>query len=286
METEKLNISTSSGPTPTPPMDTPSSPSCEQKSSSLEMLTLVIYLYSSSSSTTPGTTSSSSSRELIAQLTTLLTFHEQKLALTTLKLLVYETFRYFLENLPSQINLPPPPAANSRISQRLSYDISRNSLKSWQNLILQDPLLNENQSMMTILLSDIQQLQIYFQTVKNHENLMFVCGDDPQDLDIYSNWINDEDNPNRSLTDTLDSISRSNKLNSDDYDHTDVPLPLTASFILAHGYEMPAPNIRVLLQQTRTATDMYGKNYTVYNMVVIQGKLEWTIEHRYSGLLF
>mmetsp|Transcript_7811 Transcript_7811/g.11636 ORF Transcript_7811/g.11636 Transcript_7811/m.11636 type:complete len:818 (+) Transcript_7811:180-2633(+) len=54
------------------------------------------------------------------------------------------------------------------------------------------------------------------------------------------------------------------------------------NMVLARGHEMPAPTLRVALHQTRTATDMYGKSYTIYNLVVKQGGLEWTVERRYS----
>ena len=55
------------------------------------------------------------------------------------------------------------------------------------------------------------------------------------------------------------------------------------SLLMAKGCDMPAPTLRVTLHQTRTATDMYGKSYTIYNLVVKQGGLEWMVDHRYSG---
>jgi hypothetical protein len=39
----------------------------------------------------------------------------------------------------------------------------------------------------------------------------------------------------------------------------------------------------VSLHQTRIATDLYGKSYTLYNLVVKHGRLEWVVDHRYSG---
>lgn len=57
------------------------------------------------------------------------------------------------------------------------------------------------------------------------------------------------------------------------------------NLVLARGHEMPAPTLRVSLHQTRIATDLYGKSYTIYNLVVKQGGLEWVVDHRYSGII-
>jgi hypothetical protein len=283
------------------------------------LMTIVFHIYSSSASASssrhltdngdpsPTTTFSPATDELIAQFTIFVTEYEHKLKLNSLKSLIYETFQHYLASPtaaaptpaltsptsyrdpsvePSQTYHPHPPSLpHSTFSHQqcsTTIDIPRLSLKSWQELLRSDPFLSANDTPITIflLLSNIDKLRQFFSSVKHCDSLMFVTGDHSQDLDIYSNWIHDEDHV--TISDFLRSL---HKKNHHEYDDTDSPLPppQVLSFVLAHGYEMPAPNIRVLLQKTRTATDMYGKNYTVYSMVVIQGKLEWTIDHRYSG---
>lgn len=285
-------------------------------STSLTML--VFHLYSSSvtsshqnsdkdhppSSLSSPPTTSPASDELIAQLTIFITEQEYQIKLNSLKSLIHETFLSFLasssavtpptapshnpsdEPSPPSPPHPPPHSPDSSSPQRsISIDIPRHSLRSWRELVRCDPSLSKNDTPLTLflLLSNLHKLHQFFSSVKHCDSLMFVSGDHSQDLDLYSNWIHDDDDV--MISELIHSVY---KRTHREYDDTDTPLPppQVLPFVLAHGYEMPAPNIRVLLQKTRTATDMYGKSYTIYTMVVIQGKLEWTIEHRYSGQHF
>jgi hypothetical protein len=259
--------------------------------------------------------------------TTLQTDEEKELPLSFYRSLVYEAYQYILSTHSSSSSSPPsstsPLTSSSPLSslhdssKTLTFDIDRLHLPSWQTILTSksfksllhphpSPSSSISFSPLSLIGSNLfTNLHNFFSSVRHEDSLMFVQGTDLRDLDLYSNWIRDDDKISFhdllvTTTTTTTSTRTSHHLSPSSTEEDDdrksgvegggdgcsgvgFHLPSVLSLILAHGYEMPAPNIRVLLQQTRTATDMYGKDYTVYNMVVIQGKLEWMIEHRYSG---
>lgn len=169
---------------------------------------------------------------------------------------------------------------------------------------------NTDTDTVTVTTYNNDSLKKFLDRFKSIDVLMLVIGNEFNDLSIHENWLNDDENTSiQDLVDTIEKVtySHSRSISSPKespgisvpiphYEHSDDITqldPLSPSIrrcdrlhlILAQGHDMPAPTIRVTLQQTRTATDMYGKNYTVYTMVVKQGKLEWTVQHRYSGMI-
>ena len=232
--------------------------------------------------------------QLISRIFLELSLKEIEMSMSELRSIIYEsllqTISYYqIDNISenntsitqqtttlSSIQIYTPNTSTSPPTDEISYSysINKDSLKSYQRY-------KSNQiSLIIINFQNLNLLELYISKIKTFEGLIFVLGNDIRDFCLYENWIRDDDS--LTILELKNQLERSQKLIGDNIYQQNSQL----SLILAYGYEMPAPSIRVVLQQTRTAIDMYGKSYTIYNMIIRQGKLEWMVEHRYSGQSF
>jgi len=166
--------------------------------------------------------------------------------------------------------------------------ISKKNLESWPELKNSGEFADLDTITVTSSSENFPKFQEYLQTLKNPDSLMFVRvqGSNITGLSLHDNWCCEEDSTtpedvcgsaaSRS-TDTSATSIEAIPESLDIQQHSDC-----YDFCLAKGFLMPAPTLKVTIRASRLAKDMHGKSFTMYNIFVKQGTLEWFVEHRYS----
>lgn len=171
--------------------------------------------------------------------------------------------------------------------------LRKKDIKEWSSLAPQEAVAGEEEEYgvkdpfsfitLDIPISRLEDLRNFMSSLKTPDALMFVQanGKGALSLSQYENWYSEDDS--LTIEDALLAATMPSK--TDDLASLDLSHgrePGTFDLCLAKGYLMPAPTLRVTIRESRTAADLKGKNFTMYNIFVKQGSLEWHVEHRYS----
>ena len=161
--------------------------------------------------------------------------------------------------------------------------ISKNSVSEW-------PMLKSSEVYTSIECIKVNSPSEHFSTyqkfienLKSYDSLMFVQvqGQDTLGISLLDNWIVEDDAT--SAEDVIQTQRRKTEgiTDSEDSQQTSAFSVVnngkeeTASLdlCLVKGYLMPAPTFRVTVRGSRTAKDLRGKEFTMYDIFVKQGSL-------------
>ena len=190
--------------------------------------------------------------------------------------------------------------------------LSKKSIDQWPKLKSTEDYSSIDKVVTKTSADNLEIFQQYMRTLKNPDSLMFVpCqGADVMCLSLYDNWCCDDDttttedvalallhrgikthapdseensdsvpptdslksksllsSPTATATTTTASTTSTNGAD------TSLGAPIIVDFCLAKGFLMPAPTFRVTIRASRTAKDLGGKSFTMYNIFVKQGSL-------------
>jgi hypothetical protein len=185
----------------------------------------------------------------------------------------------------------------SYASSLSSTGVSKKSVDEWPKLKSSEDFSSIDNAVVQSSAANLQTFQEYMTALKNLDSLMFVQtqGQDVIGLSQYENWYCDDDHTttedvahhilHRSTASPHDSVEEPPRkpsttataastatatATSASYGDTTC---ITIDLCLAKGFLMPAPTLRVSLRASRSAKDLHGKTFTMYNIFVKQGSL-------------
>lgn len=186
--------------------------------------------------------------------------------------------------------------------------ISKSNVDEWPKLKSTEEYSLIDKVIVKTSADNLESFQQYMEALKNPDSLMFVQvqGEDVMGLSLYDNWCCDDDTTTTEdvahglrtaaaahVTDPVtDPVPPTDSTKPQKLLSTPTPTPSTTSsntstattttadkekttvdFCLAKGFLMPAPTLRVTIRASRTAKDLNGKSFTMYNIFVKQGSL-------------